>query len=77
MARPFKRQVSTSRRPPNAPLSDEALAALPTQRLHKLLALAGLGSRRDMEDLVASGRITINGKVAAVGAAVNERDIVR
>jgi 23S rRNA pseudouridine2605 synthase len=77
MARPFKRQVSTSRRPPNAPLSDEALAALPTQRLHKLLALAGLGSRRDMEELVASGRITINGKVAAVGAAVNERDIVR
>ncbi len=77
MARPFKRQTNTSRRPSSAPLSDEALAALPTQRLHKLLALAGLGSRRDMEDLIASGRITINGKVAGIGASVNERDIVR
>jgi 23S rRNA pseudouridine2605 synthase len=47
------------------------------QRLHKLLALAGLGSRRDMEELIASGRITINGKTAQVGAGVVPTDVVR
>lgn len=83
MARPFKQQRDpqrTVRRPttnftqlpvdPNAPPE-------PTQRLHKLLALAGLGSRRDMETLIASGRVTINGKTATVGAGVTQHDIVR
>ena len=83
MARPFKEQRDPQRpvrRPttnftplpvdPNAP-------AVPTQRLHKLLALAGLGSRRDMEELIASGRVTVNGQVATVGAGVTEHDVVR
>ena len=83
MARPFKQQRDpqrTVRRPttnftqlpvdPNAPPE-------PTQRLHKLLALAGLGSRRDMETLIASGRVTINGQTATVGAGVTQHDIVR
>lgn len=83
MARPFKQQRDPQRpvrRPttnftklevdPNAPPE-------PTQRLHKLLALAGLGSRRDMEALIASGRVTINGKTATVGAAVTQHDVVR
>lgn len=83
MARPFKQQRDPQRpvrRPttnftplpvdPNAP-------AVPTQRLHKLLALAGLGSRRDMEELIASGRVTVNGQVATVGAGVTEHDVVR
>ena len=84
MARPFKQPNAilkrTARRPktnftklevdPNAP-------AEPTQRLHKLLALAGLGSRRDMEELIASGRVTVNGQVATVGQGVTEHDVVR
>ncbi len=83
MARPFKQQRDPQRpvrRPttnftkleadPNAPPE-------PTQRLHKLLALAGLGSRRDMEELIASGRVTVNGQVATVGQGVTERDVVR
>jgi 23S rRNA pseudouridine2605 synthase len=83
MARPFKQQRDpqrTVRRPttnftkleadPNAPPE-------PTQRLHKLLALAGLGSRRDMEELIASGRVTVNGQVATVGQGVTEHDLVR
>ena len=83
MARPFKTQrdpQAIPRRPktnftqlpvdPNAPPE-------PTQRLHKLLALAGLGSRRDMELLIASGRVTINGATATVGAAVTQYDLVR
>lgn len=70
MARPFKQQ---SRTPRPAKVAVDA----PPQRLHKLLALAGLGSRRDMEELIASGRVTINGVPAQVGASVTPADVVR
>jgi 23S rRNA pseudouridine2605 synthase len=83
MARPFKQQRDpqrTIKRPTTnfTPIAQDPDApALPTQRLHKLLALSGLGSRRDMEALIASGRVTINGQVATQGAGVTEHDIVR
>ncbi len=83
MARPFKTQRDPQRpvrRPTTnfTPLEASPDApAVPTQRLHKLLALAGLGSRRDMEELIASGRVTVNGQVAIVGAGVTEHDVVR
>ncbi len=85
MARPFKQQrnspLRSPKRPAPAPVVSEdqefEAPAGPTQRLHKLLALAGLGSRREMETLIESGRVTINGQVATVGAAVSEYDIVR
>lgn len=72
MPRPFKQQ----RAPRTAPVKSVDPDVKP-QRLHKLLALAGLGSRRDMETLIASGRITINGKPAQVGAGVIPSDVVR
>ncbi|WP_074972869.1 23S rRNA pseudouridine(2605) synthase RluB [Nitrosospira multiformis] len=48
-----------------------------TQKLHKVLAQAGLGSRREMEELIASGQVTINGKTAQVGDRIDVRDVVR
>ncbi|SNR97904.1 23S rRNA pseudouridine2605 synthase [Methylobacillus rhizosphaerae] len=75
MARPFKQQINPRNPHPNKPVAVDPDAV--PQRLHKLLALAGLGSRREMETLVASGRITINGKTAEVGAAVVPSDVVR
>ncbi|MCB5189393.1 pseudouridine synthase [Methylobacillus arboreus] len=75
MARPFKQQQN-----PRNPRPSKVVAVDPNavpQRLHKLLALAGLGSRREMETLIAGGRITINGKTAAVGASVVPSDVVR
>ena len=74
MARPFKQQRAPGAANPRPRVADPE--AVP-QRLHKLLALAGLGSRRDMEQLIASGRITINGKVAEVGAGVVPTDVIR
>lgn len=73
MPRPFKQQ----RTPRSAPTARAIPDDVKPQRLHKLLALAGLGSRRDMEELIASGRITINGKTAQVGAGVVPTDVVR
>ncbi len=83
MARPFKQQRDP-RAIPRRPKTnftrlevDPNVPPEPTQRLHKLMALAGLGSRRDMEELIASGRVTINGETAKVGAGVTQYDIVR
>jgi 23S rRNA pseudouridine2605 synthase len=47
------------------------------EKLHKMLAAAGLGSRRDMEELIAAGRASINGKPAQVGDRVRPGDVVR
>ncbi|MFH1024451.1 MAG: pseudouridine synthase [Planctomycetota bacterium] len=38
-----------------------------TERLQKLLAQAGLGSRRACEDLIREGRVTVNKKPAKLG----------
>jgi pseudouridine synthase len=45
-----------------------------TQKLQKVLAQAGLGSRREMELWIASGKITVNGTKAALGARVSGED---
>ena len=83
MARPFKQQRDPQAAPRRPKTSftklavDENAAPEPTQRLHKLLATQGLGSRRDMEELIASGRVTVNGEIAKVGAGITQYDIVR
>lgn len=48
-----------------------------TQKLQKVLAQAGLGSRRDMEELIKSGRVTVNGQVAELGMRVSPQDTIR
>ena len=41
------------------------------ERLQKVLARVGLGSRRVCEDLIAEGRVTVNGDVAELGRRVH------
>lgn len=48
-----------------------------SEKLHKVLADAGLGSRRDMEQLILEGRITVNATPAYLGQRVMPGDIVR
>jgi 23S rRNA pseudouridine2605 synthase len=38
------------------------------ERLQKILAQAGLGSRRSCEELIAAGRVRVNGSVAELGS---------
>ena len=46
------------------------------ERLQKLLAQAGFGSRREMEEWIAAGRVTLNGEIATLGMRAVEGDIV-
>lgn len=45
-------------------------------RLQKVLAAAGLGSRRACEELIADGRVTVNGRIASLGDRVDPTDAV-
>jgi 23S rRNA pseudouridine2605 synthase len=46
-------------------------------KLHKVLAEAGLGSRRDMEELIIAGRVSVNGEPAHIGQRILAADMVR
>lgn len=47
------------------------------ERIQKVLARAGVGSRRHVEDLVAAGRVRVNGTRAQLGARVDpSNDVV-
>lgn len=41
------------------------------EKLQKVLARIGLGSRREMETVIAAGRVTVNGQVAKLGDRVD------
>lgn len=65
----------------------EAPAATPHKRvlrpeadapkLHKVLAQAGIGSRRDMEQLIVDGKITVNGQPAHIGQRISFGDHIK
>ena len=46
------------------------------ERLQKLMAAAGLGSRRGLEKRIVDGEVLVNGKVAPLGTTVNPEDTV-
>jgi len=62
-------------RTPEPPLWEQmaqASAELPQgERLQKVLAATGYGSRRVCEDLIAAGRVTVNGETAILGRRVD------
>ncbi len=46
------------------------------ERLHKVLANAGLGSRRVLEERIETGEVKVNGNVAELGSSVHAGDRV-
>ncbi|HKM16486.1 MAG TPA: 23S rRNA pseudouridine(2605) synthase RluB [Marinospirillum sp.] len=47
-----------------------------TEKLQKVLARSGLGSRREMETVIDAGLVTINGRTAVLGDRIGEQDQV-
>ncbi len=48
-----------------------------TEKLQKVLARAGYGSRREIEAWISDGRISVNGKLAQLGDRVSATDVLR
>jgi 23S rRNA pseudouridine2605 synthase len=48
-----------------------------SEKLQKVLARVGLGSRRHMEQAISEGRVSVNGKLATLGDRVEEGDELR
>ncbi|VVE81101.1 23S rRNA pseudouridylate synthase B [Pandoraea sputorum] len=46
-------------------------------KLHKVLAEAGMGSRREMEELILAGRVSVNSEPAHIGQRILPTDQVR
>ncbi len=70
-----QRRVASGRAPTSVTRVASA-AAQPTEKLHKVMADAGLGSRREMERWITVGRVTVNGVIATLGVRVSADDMV-
>jgi len=64
-----KNTADTAENAANAPAKLE-------ERLHKVLAQAGLGSRRALEQRIAEGQVKVNGEVAHIGLSLKSGDRV-
>jgi 23S rRNA pseudouridine2605 synthase len=69
-------RIAESLTPPKHKRSTDEVFSEP-QRLHKVLASCGFGSRRAMEEMILAGRITVNRMPAEVGQKVGPGDEVR
>jgi 23S rRNA pseudouridine2605 synthase len=67
-----QKSVLTLKREPRADSDTPALE----ERLHKVLANAGLGSRRMLEQRIQAGEVELNGAPAGIGASVHAGDRV-
>lgn len=66
------------RKPGAGPFQRQGAASVTDsgEKLQKVLAGLGLGSRREVEDWIRQGRVAVNRRVAALGARVTARDQV-
>ena len=74
---------ATKKRPPaeHAPRQKPVIARdeppSATFTLQKLLAQKGLGSRREMEELIATGAVSVNDRTATLGDRAGPGDVIR
>lgn len=64
-------------RPSPPPLPASAPAVVRSQKLQKVLAQSGLGSRRAMEEVIKAGKVKVNGEPATLGMRVTPDDLIQ
>lgn len=57
-------------RTPNSDLEPKKNEKIVGEKLQKILARAGKGSRREIEEVIAQGRVSVDGKMATLGDRV-------
>lgn len=76
--RPQQRRNSNAPAPGRRGRGVKAQAeAYEPQRLHKLLAEAGYGSRRELEEWIIAGRVSVNGLPAGLGQKIGPGDRIK
>ncbi|WP_178862411.1 23S rRNA pseudouridine(2605) synthase RluB [Thiomicrorhabdus cannonii] len=53
------------------------METIPGEKLQKILARAGFGSRRAVETLISEGKVKVNGRVAQLGERATENDLIK
>jgi len=76
-ARPEVRKVRGAAQRHKPKTTDVKTPVTPPERVQKVLAQAGFGSRREIEDWIRDGKIEINGVIAKLGDHVKSSDQVR
>jgi 23S rRNA pseudouridine2605 synthase len=69
--------TSSKPRPPDRRRRQTPAAAVEPERLQKVLARSGIGSRRDVDDWIAAGRVLVNDAPAELGQRVAPGDRVK
>ncbi|MGE5467278.1 MAG: 23S rRNA pseudouridine(2605) synthase RluB [Ignavibacteria bacterium] len=83
--KPLRSKKRSPLRPPQAKAAvardgapaEPSAASESSVKLQKALADAGLGSRRELEEWIAAGRVSVNGEPAHVGQRIEPTDKVR
>ena len=73
-AMPPRHRPATKRR--RQPAKADAATARLSDRLQKVMAAAGLGSRRALEKHIAEGKVTVDGRLAVLGQSVTEGSVI-
>lgn len=60
----------------NRPAATENKSGHKPERLQKIMASAGLGSRRALESRIKGGEVRVNGAVASIGQTVGDGDLI-
>lgn len=68
---------ATARRAPGSAARKEATTPAEAERVQKILARAGLASRREAEEWIRAGRVSVNGETATLGTRAKGSDQIR
>jgi 23S rRNA pseudouridine2605 synthase len=71
------RKRTSSGKPTRKPSPKSPPATGAAERIQKILARAGLASRREAEEWISAGRVSVNGEVATLGSRASGHDQIR